>query len=45
MFVSSGWTLEKTYDAFIMGFDANFDNFSNDQVIQFIDLLTQAGLN
>jgi hypothetical protein len=28
-----------------MGFGESFDDFSNNQAIKFIDLLTQAGLN
>lgn len=45
LFVSENWQNHETYNNFIRGFGNNFDDFTSQQSVRFIQNLVNAGLN
>ena len=43
-YVSCGWMISDTYNAFVMSFGKKFDEFTTQQLIQFCGCLSRAGL-
>lgn len=45
LFVEHKWQNHETYNGFIRGFGVKFEEFSNQEAVNFISLLVKAGLN